>query len=206
MTVPTGPHHAEWVDASGSYVLGAMPDDEALAYAAHLEVCAACRAEVAELQPVAAALPASVMPVSVPAAIGERVMAEVRREAQLLAAAGEGADRVAPPARVARRRGWWRWPVPALAAAALLLGLAVGLGAAGVIGGRDDHTVAMRATGRHAPQGLGDRRPCPAGHGRARHPRRRPSPPARERPRLPGVAEAGPRRAAADAIAVPPAG
>jgi hypothetical protein len=46
-----------------------------------------------------------------------------------------------------RRRAWWRWPVPALAAAALLLGLAVGLGAAGVIGGRDDHTIAMRATG-----------------------------------------------------------
>jgi hypothetical protein len=82
----------------------------------------------------------------VPAAIGERVMAEVRREAQLLGAAGAGADRA--PAPRPRRRAWWRWPVPARAAAALLLGLVVGLGAAGVIGGGDaGQTIAMTATG-----------------------------------------------------------
>jgi hypothetical protein len=146
VTPITGPDHERWEDASGAYVLRAMPDDEAEAYAAHLEVCPACRAEVEELAPAAAALPASVKPVPVPAALGERVMAEVRREAQLLAAAGEGADRVPAPARTPRR-AWWRWPVPALAAAALLLGLVVGLGAAGVIGGDSDHTIAMTATG-----------------------------------------------------------
>jgi anti-sigma-K factor RskA len=145
MTLSTGPGHEQWEDASGAYLLGAMPDDEAGAYAEHLEVCPACRAEVDELAPAAAALPASVAQVPVPAALGERVMAEVRREAQLLAAAGAGADRV--PAR-APRRAWWRWPVPALAAAALLLGLVVGLGAAGVFGTSDSgHTIAMTATG-----------------------------------------------------------
>jgi hypothetical protein len=150
VTPSTGPDHLQWEDASGAYLLGALPDDEAQAYAAHLDVCPACRAEVDELEPAAAALPASVAPVPVPAAIGERVMAEVRREAELLAAAGAGADRVAArestPAS-GRRRAWWRWPVPALAAAALLLGLAVGLGAAGVIGGGGDHTITMTATG-----------------------------------------------------------
>jgi anti-sigma-K factor RskA len=148
MTPATGPGHQQWEDASGAYVLGALPDDEAEAYAAHLAVCPACRAEVEQLQAAAAALPASVHPVAVPVAIGERVMAEVRREAELLTAAGGGADRVAAPARAPRpRRAWWRWPVPVLAAAALLLGLAVGLGAAGVIGGGSDHTITMTATG-----------------------------------------------------------
>jgi len=71
-------------------------------------------------------------------------MAEVRREAQLLAAAGDSADRVPQPRA---RRAWWRWPAPALAVVALLLGLAVGLGAAGVIGGDDETTVAMTASG-----------------------------------------------------------
>jgi anti-sigma-K factor RskA len=144
MTPATGPDHQQWEDASGAYLLGAMPDDEAAAYAAHLAVCPTCRAEVDELAPAAAALPASVLPVPVPAAIGERVMAEVRREAQLLAAAGDGADRA--PAQ-APRRAWWRWPVPALAMAALLLGLVVGLGAAGVIGGNGDRTITMTAAG-----------------------------------------------------------
>jgi anti-sigma-K factor RskA len=74
-------------------------------------------------------------------------MAEVRREAQLLAAAGDAADR-APARRSRSRRAWWRWPVPALAAAALLVGLAVGLGATGVIGpGPKEKTVELAATG-----------------------------------------------------------
>jgi anti-sigma-K factor RskA len=145
MSASTGPDHERWADASGSYVLGAMPDEEATAYAAHLEVCSACRAEVDELQPAAAALPASVVPVAVPAALGDRVMGEVRREAQLLSAAGAGAD--AAPDRPRRRRVWWRWSAPALAVAALLLGVVVGLGAAGVIGGNDERTIAMQATG-----------------------------------------------------------
>jgi anti-sigma-K factor RskA len=144
MTTRTGPDHERWEDASGAYLLGALPDDEAVAFAAHLEVCAACRAEIEELRPAASALPASVLPMPVPAAVGERVMAEVRREAQLLAAAGAGADRVPEPRA---RRKWWRWPVPALAVAALLLGLAVGLGATGVIGGNNETTVAMIASG-----------------------------------------------------------
>jgi anti-sigma-K factor RskA len=129
MTLPVGPDHERWQDSSGAYLLGALPLEEAAEYEAHLEACAACRAEVEHLHPAAAALPASALPVRVPDAVGERVMAEVRREAELLGGAGR-----TPAPRTRGRRAWWRWPAPALAAAALLVGLAVGLGAAGVIG------------------------------------------------------------------------
>jgi Anti-sigma-K factor rskA, C-terminal len=150
MSLPFGPDHDRWADASGSYVLGAMPDAEAVGFVAHLQLCAACRAEVAELEPAANVLPASVTPVAAPATIGDRVMADVRREAQLLAAAGEGADRApdAPPARA--RRAWYRWPAPALVAAALLVGLVVGLGVSGVIGGSDTRTITATASGAAA--------------------------------------------------------
>ena len=41
----------EWRELLGSYVLGALSPDERSAVAAHLEGCAACRAEQAELAP-----------------------------------------------------------------------------------------------------------------------------------------------------------
>lgn len=48
-----GPPH----DAVGAYVLDALPEEERLAFAAHLAGCPACRAEVARLAPVVALLP-----------------------------------------------------------------------------------------------------------------------------------------------------
>jgi anti-sigma-K factor RskA len=166
MTRTTGPDHERWEDAAGAYLLGALAPDEAEAYAAHLADCATCRAEVDELEPAAALLPASVAPVAVPAAVGARVMAEVRREAELLAASGAGADRApAPRARRARLR----WRVPALALATLLVGLAIGLGATGVLSGSKTTTVQMAATGAatgaHAKLVLaGDRATLEADH------------------------------------------
>jgi anti-sigma-K factor RskA len=140
MTLPVGPDHERWEDASAAYLLGALAPEEAAGYEAHLAACPACRAEVEDLRPAAAALPASAVLAPVPAAVGTRVMAEVRREAGLL-------DAGRAPARPAsRRRAWWRWPTPALALAALLIGLAVGLGAAGVIG-PGEKTVELAATG-----------------------------------------------------------
>jgi anti-sigma-K factor RskA len=151
MSLPLGPEHDRWADATGSYVLGAMPDEEVAAFAVHLEQCASCRAEVEELEPAANALPASVAPVAAPPAIAQRLMAEVRREAQLLAAAGEGADRAAPPAEQraggGRRRRLGRWTTPALVAAALLIGVVAGLAVSGVTGGSSSRTIAARASG-----------------------------------------------------------
>ncbi|MEA2293327.1 MAG: putative zinc-finger, partial [Solirubrobacteraceae bacterium] len=52
-------HDERWTDAAAVYLLHAMPDAEAAAFEAHLETCAACRAEVDDLRVAADALPAS---------------------------------------------------------------------------------------------------------------------------------------------------
>jgi anti-sigma factor RsiW len=44
-----GPGHDRFKDASGAYVLGALPADEAAAFEAHLAECRVCRREVEEL-------------------------------------------------------------------------------------------------------------------------------------------------------------
>jgi len=124
--------HGRWADAAGSYLLGALPEDEHEAYEAHLIACAECREEIDDLAPAAHALPASVAPVTPPPALKARIMAEVEREASLLAAAGPEADRVsAPPARRRRR---WSLALPRLApiataAALLIIGAGAGIGA-----------------------------------------------------------------------------
>ena len=51
--------HDRFEDAAGAFVLGALPDDERAAFAAHLETCAVCQAEVEELSVAAHALPMS---------------------------------------------------------------------------------------------------------------------------------------------------
>jgi hypothetical protein len=44
-------------DAIGAYILGALPDTEALAFEEHLRDCAQCQQELRELSPIAALLP-----------------------------------------------------------------------------------------------------------------------------------------------------
>jgi anti-sigma-K factor RskA len=130
-----GPDHERWEDAAGTYVLGALPDDEKALYEAHLAVCPVCRAETDELAVAAEALPVSAPAMKPPPALKARIMAEVEREAALLASAGE--PRVAP-----RPRRRWRLSLPmpavALACAALLLGV---LGGAVLFGGSSSRTV-----------------------------------------------------------------
>jgi anti-sigma-K factor RskA len=132
----TGADHERWAGASGGYVLGALEDGERSGFQSHLEGCPACREEVRRLQGAVDALPASVLQVAPPPELKGRVMAEVEREATLLAAAGAPADR---PARRRRRApAFWR---PALAAAAALgIGLLLGLGLGG---GEDVRTVPL---------------------------------------------------------------
>lgn len=147
-----GPDHERWADSAGAYVLGALPDDELAAYEAHLAGCEACRAEVDSLQVAVDALPMSAPPVAPPAALKDRIMVEVRREASLLAAAGSDADR--PPAeRERRRRFSLTLPAPvaaALAAAALAVGVFVG----GVVlgGGGGERTVTASVDRALAPR------------------------------------------------------
>jgi anti-sigma-K factor RskA len=159
---PHGPGHEQWSDAVGSYLLGALPDDEREAFEAHLAGCPACTRDVAELQVAADALPMSVPLVPPPAALKDRIMAVVNAEAELLAAAGARADEPpapAPPARRPRRSfgSWFLRPGVALACGLVLL---VCGGVAGVLlsGGSDTRTVVAetRATGADVRLEIGE--------------------------------------------------
>jgi len=146
MSTP-GPDHAEWADAVGAYLLGALNSEEHAGFEAHLAHCPLCSRDVAELRVAADALPVSVPLVKLPEALKDRIMSVVRSEAELLSAAGSRADVPAePPARAAAGRGrrslaaWFMRPAVAFACALLLL---AGGGLAGVLlsGGEDTRTV-----------------------------------------------------------------
>jgi anti-sigma-K factor RskA len=125
--------HDRWADSAGAYVLDAMTPRERTEFEAHLAICPNCREDVDELRPAAEALPMAAPPMLPPPALKDRIMAEVEREAALLASAGPAADR--PPRRERRRfrlpalTGWRLAPV---AAALLIVGA---LGGALLTGG-----------------------------------------------------------------------
>jgi anti-sigma-K factor RskA len=81
---------------AAAYVLRALGAEEAECYREHLDNCAACSADVSSLQPVVDSLPVAVPRVVASQELRERVMATVRSEAELLHAAGAGADRPQP--------------------------------------------------------------------------------------------------------------
>jgi anti-sigma-K factor RskA len=152
MTTP-GPQHERWADAVGSYLLGALPDDERDGFVEHLESCPVCRHDVEELRIAAESLPLSVPAVAPPAALKDRIMAVVESEAELLAAASDdvAAPRRRAPARP--RRGllgrWSLRPAVALACAALLL-VAGGIGGVLLGGGDETRTVVASTTAQGA--------------------------------------------------------
>jgi anti-sigma-K factor RskA len=123
--------HERHHDEVGAYLLGALNDLEHQAFERHLRGCAECQEEVERLRPAAEALPGSVVQLDPPPGLRKRLMAEVERDA---AAAG----------RAERARAGWlralRLPRPALVAATLLLGLAIGFGVA-QLGGDETRTV-----------------------------------------------------------------
>ena len=112
---------------TGAWVLGALDERDAAAFAEHLRTCAACQAEVARLRAPADAMALATGQVAPPAALKSRIMQTVESEAQLLRAAGPEADRAPAPQRRERRRFFRSGPVAALAAATLAVGIAVGV-------------------------------------------------------------------------------
>lgn len=112
-----------------AYALGALPEEDARAFRAHLEECELCRADLATLQPVIDQLPGAVDAVDPPPALKKRVMAVVEAEA-----------RERRRAEQPERERWFdrvfvRHPVPAFAAAAVLLLAGIGVG---VVATRDE--------------------------------------------------------------------
>jgi anti-sigma-K factor RskA len=116
--------HERWNDAAGAYVLDAMTSPEREEFEGHLATCATCQADVDELRPAAEALPMAAPPMRPPPALKDRIMAEVEREAALLAQAGGAADRPEPAPR--RRWSFGLWRLAPVAAAFLIVGALVG--------------------------------------------------------------------------------
>jgi anti-sigma-K factor RskA len=109
----------------GPYLLGALDPGEQAEFEAHLDRCGGCGHEVELLRVGADALALGVPQHEPRPELRERVMSVVRREAELLAAAGPEADRPAP-ATPGRR--WWRRPAitaPLMAAAAAAIAVIV---------------------------------------------------------------------------------
>ncbi|MFI5612908.1 anti-sigma factor domain-containing protein [Amycolatopsis sp. NPDC051903] len=106
---------------TGAYALDALSDTERAQFQRHLEQCEACAQEVRELRATAGRLGAA-MADEPPAALRERVLAEMRATRQL--------PPRSRPEPGERSRGRRRWPLITTAAAAV-----VGLALAGVFGG-----------------------------------------------------------------------
>ena len=117
--------HDRWADSAGAYVLGAMAPREREEFERHLATCPACREDVEELRPAAEALPMASPPVLPPPALKDRIMAEVEREASLLAQTGPAAD-VAQPRRRFRLPALGGWRLAPVAAALLIVGALAG--------------------------------------------------------------------------------
>lgn len=120
------PEHERWADAAGAYVLGAMAPDEREEFEGHLATCATCREGIEELRPAVEALPMASPPMLPPAALKDRIMAEVEREAALLAQAGGAADRPEPARRRLRFPSLGMWRLAPVAAALLIVGALIG--------------------------------------------------------------------------------
>jgi hypothetical protein len=142
------PDHAVWEDSVGAYVLRALPEDEEIAFEAHLAGCPVCRDQVEDLRMAADALAFAAPPVIAPESLRARVMHVVEQEAALLRAAGPDADtpRETSQAAPSRRRFTLDWlvkPAFALPAAILLLAIGVLAGLAG--GGGPDSDPEMKS-------------------------------------------------------------
>jgi anti-sigma-K factor RskA len=134
-------------DAAGAWVLGALSEEEAYGFQAHLEVCASCRDEVGRLRVAADALPLAVPHAAPPPELKTRLMAIVEAEAEASAAAPK-------PRRTPfweRARGLMVRPAFAAAAAALLL-VVGGVTGFAVRGGDDalSRVIPMTADGAKA--------------------------------------------------------
>jgi anti-sigma-K factor RskA len=133
--------HSEAAEALGAYALGALSDDEAARVQAHLRECERCQEDLAALRLAVDALPRAAPPVNAPPELGDRVMSVVRAEAELLQAAGEGADR---PPESRRRRGLGALLARPAFAAAAAGGLAIAAIIGFVIGGGVDSGGSVR--------------------------------------------------------------
>jgi anti-sigma factor RsiW len=111
---------------TGAYAADALDSEERDTFRRHLETCAVCRQEVAELTATAARLAVAAAE-QAPTGMRERVLAEAARTRQLSPVVSDLTARRAA-------RPWYQ--APATAAAAVLLVVATGLGGLSVVEAR----------------------------------------------------------------------
>lgn len=111
---------------SGAYAVDALDDVERARFEKHLDVCAECRAEVAELRETGALL-SELSATAPPPALRDRLLAEIRTTRPLPPVAPEVAPVAAPQGKAPRRIRWSR-----LAAAAAIFTV-VGVGTTVVV-------------------------------------------------------------------------
>lgn len=117
--------HRELRELLGAYALGGLPEEARARLRAHLDGCGACRAELAEISPLAHALRGvepealSAMPVP-PADLGDRIIARIAEERTLAEARARRDERHG--AVRARSRGLMRAVVAAVLVVAALAG------------------------------------------------------------------------------------
>lgn len=113
-----------------AWTLGALDEAQAQQFAAHLQQCTLCQAEIEALTPAAEVLGMAAPQLAPPDALRDRIMGTVRAEADLLKAAGADADR--PAAKAREGRGLFGRISPVLAAGVACVLLALGV-VAGVV-------------------------------------------------------------------------
>ena len=126
-----GAHDETFAEQCAAWVLGALPPDEAEAFARHLETCEECRREVALMQTGADTLVDAVEPAAAPPSLERRLMevvsADARRGDARAPEARPGLVPSSPPRPATRRRPRARLALAAVASVALLgIGFAVG--------------------------------------------------------------------------------
>jgi anti-sigma-K factor RskA len=128
-----------------AYMLGALEPGEAVELERHAEGCERCQAEIRWLTPALDALPEGVERLQPPRALRERVMAEVRMDAEPADGAGDGAD--ADAGLFGRVSDWLRElgsgpmglrPVAGFAAAVLIVAAVAGFAIGGGLGSDED--------------------------------------------------------------------
>jgi hypothetical protein len=126
VTGPDAPEHRQLRELLGAFVLDGLPDDARSTMRAHLDGCATCRAELAEIAPLADDLRTvdpdalSDLPAP-PAELGDRIRARIAQERELAQARDRRDARRAQAQRGARR-------LVAAAAAVALVAAALGAG------------------------------------------------------------------------------
>ncbi len=134
---------------AAAYVLGALEPEELEAFRAHLSSCAACREEVAALQPVVEALPAAAPRLTATADLRRRVIEAARSEPKDVGPATDEPDQQPRPAPRPRARRRWGWaPSPTAAVAGVLAAALVAVGIVELASGGSSGTRVIQASVR----------------------------------------------------------